>query len=136
MFRARPLLWAMPVWVLVTGLVNARVHPLFLIGVPFALGYGAVLVRTKTVVDAEGLTIAKWRGAERLSWADVAAVRKTAGGVAAVTHDGTSRLLPWVEWRPVVPSDPEYVYPRSGQAVAELARAAGHDVALQEAAPA
>ena len=136
MFRARPLLWVAPAWVLVTGLVNARVHPLFLIGVPFALGYGVVLVRTKTVLAAAGLTIAKWRGAVRLPWADVVAVRKLASGVAAVTRDGATRLLPWVEWRPIVPSDPAYVYPRSGQAVAEWARAAGHDVALQEAPPA
>lgn len=115
----------------VNSVLNARFHWLFLLGLPLGLAWVFVCERTRTVADDAGITLRGWRGTRRLPWPDVTAVRRGKGGVVAVTRDGEEVMLPWVEWRAPVPSDPAYVYPKSGQAVVERARAAGHDVALE-----
>src|SRR3712207_3756536 len=119
-FRPRLTMLLLPVALLGTSLSNARLHPLFLLGVPFAVAYFFVLWRSRTVVADDGITVSAWRGSRLLPWADVAAVRNGGGGtVRAVTRDGETVPLPSVEWRPILYHDSEYVYAGSGQAVVQ-----------------
>lgn len=115
----------------VNSLLDVRFHWLFLLGLPLGLGWVFVGERTRTVVDDGGITLRGWRGTRHLPWADVRAVRPGKGVVVAVTPGGEEVPLPWVVWRAPVPSDPAYVYEKSGQAVVEIGRAAGYDVALE-----
>ncbi|HVF06028.1 MAG TPA: PH domain-containing protein [Frankiaceae bacterium] len=129
--RPRTFVWANPLGLAVISVVNARLSPWFLLGVPFFLWSAYALRRTGTVADDTGLTVHNGFRVHRVPWADVAMLRRWVYGVRAVRHDGTAVTLPNVEWRALVPD--AFVSARSVQAVALRARAAGHEVGIERA---
>jgi len=133
--RAPWVLHVVSAGLVVNALNLARHHPLWLLGVPLGLGALVTYLRIRTVVDERGISVHRVRSSRHLAWADVAALRHRGGGaLAAVTRDGEEVVLPWAEWRAPWPHDPEHAYPRSGQAIAGHARAAGYDIPLEDAA--
>jgi len=64
------------------------------------LAYAVWVVRVRTVADAEGLTVRRLIGGDRLPWSALSGLRLTPrGAVHAVREDGTEVALPSVRTR-------------------------------------
>ncbi len=132
-----PLVVRMPTWYWVNhlvlaglgvfnGLVRARWMLFF---VPLWLFAAWTGRRMGTVADDEGLRVHSGLRERRVAWSEVFELSHRLTGTLAVLRDGKKVGLPAVTKRAIVPE--AHVHPRSAQAVALRAKAAGYEVPVE-----
>ena len=118
--------WVTHLALAVVGALNGLYARWFLLLVPVWLFAAYTGRRMRTVAGEDGLTVDSGLRERRVPWPEVAGLGFGFKGAVALLRDGTSVRLPGVVRRAIVPE--AYVDPRSAQAVALRARAAGHEV--------